>query len=715
MSRPLEEWSRQELIEALRLLQVDASTAQRAASVAGALHELRVHQIELEMQNRELREAQQLLEESRSRYADLYDLAPIGYCTLDARAVILEANIEAARLFGTERSHLRGRPLTSVVSVDFAGLHAHLRACIAGRAPATSELAISLHGGARLIVQLVSTPIVRSDGSPPTTCMTTLTDISALKHSEERLSMLSSVSELLATSLDYRLTLPAVVRLTMPALADLAFVDVCQTDGHLERFVADGARSAPDYAHAPQAEVLRSGTPLLVAEARPLALAAALGGSTHGEPAVDGLAAGSLLLVPLSSRGRTLGVFTFVMGRSTRSYSGLERRLAQEIAARAAMAVESARLYEAAQQAVRAREDVMAVVSHDLSNPLHGMRLNCDHLIESAPPVERRSGRKQVEAIRRGVDRMVRLIRDLSEHARIEAGHLVLEREEHQLSALLGDAFDLLRPLAEQKQLALTQATPVPSVAVWCDRDRVLQVLSNVVGNAIKFTPAGGTLTLDVTVRGDEARLAVSDNAPGNERAQLGHIFERYWKAEQRHTGGSGLGLFIAKSIVEAQGGQIGVDSEVGRGTTVWFTLPVRSGDARAQPARPRATALPSAPLLVVDDDDATREALSDVLASRGYRAQPAANGDEALRYLRSGANRPCLILLDLNMPIMDGWTFHAALRGDASLTSLPVVLVSDLPDLEREAAALGAAGFVRKPIDVDKLFAAIESHRGHD
>ena len=713
MSRPLEEWSRQELIDALRALERGAADGGNAISLVRAVHELRVHQIELEMQNRDLREAHNRLEDARSRYADLYDLAPIGYCTLDRRGLIVDANLAAARLFGTTRTMLAGRPLASMVSIDFAQLHAHLAACFASRMPVTSEVAIRRDGGEPTVVQMVSTPQQPAGGGPATTCMTTLTDISMLKHSERRLGMLSSVSELLATSLDYRAALPAVVALTVPALADLAFVDVCEVDGRIDRFRSDGVRSAPDYAQALQGEILRTGKPLLVADARVGALVSALGELTGAELALGGATSGAILLVPLLSRGRTLGVFTFMMSRSARTYSSVELTTAQDVAARAAMAVESARLYEREQRAVRAREDVLAVVSHDLKNPLHGIRLNCDHLIETAPPVERRSGRKQVEAIRRGVDRMVHMIRDLSEEARIEAGHLVLERADHVAGALIGDAIDLLRPIAEQKRVALVLSPRLPTATVSCDRSRVLQVLSNLVGNAIKFTPAGGEIGLDASEGDGRIRFAVRDSGSGIDSEQLPHVFDRYWKADERaRSGGSGLGLFIAKSIVEAHGGEIGVTSRFGHGTTVWFTLPLghRGTAERTKETPAPMPERPAAAVLVVDDDEATREALCDVLSSRGYRAQAAANGDEALRRLRSGESRPCLILLDLKMPVMDGWTMKSALRGDPSLTELPVVLVSDAPELEREALSMGAVGYVRKPIDVDKLFAAVDA-----
>ncbi len=612
MPPALEEWTKDELIAAIRSLERQPWTAANVADAESVLHELRVHQIELEMQNRELREAQQQLEESRSRYADLYDLAPIGYCTLDRQGVVREANLEATRLLGTNRAYLAGRPLTAVVNTDVRRFHAHLDRCLTKQERVTCQLELtrlnetngSTGAGSSLIVQMVSTPIAQV-GAKATLCMTALTDVSELKSSERRLRLLSLVSERLGASLDYRASLPAVAALVVPLLADLAFIDVVAVGDSQpgERFGRLGAQPLVDYDRTPQAEVLRTRSPLVVEGATGATLRAVLGVSAPSERNVAYAERGALLLLPLIARRRALGVLTLVLAPSSRGYSAAELQLGYEVAARVAMALENAQLYEGAQEAIRAREDIVAVVSHDLHNPLHGMRLNCDYLLEIAQADGQRAGRQQLEAIRRGIDRMWQMIRQLSEMARIEAGHLTLERGVHSVDALVGDALDLLRPLAEKKRLSIEPPSPQPSLAVSADRDRVLQVLSNLLGNALKFSPAGERVTIAVTVDGARgvARVAVTDRGPGIAPAQLSHIFERYWRSEERRRGGSGLGLYIAKSIVDAHGGQIGVDSELDRGTTVWFTLPIAPAVAPAPPARRREA--PDAPAAVIDHE----------------------------------------------------------------------------------------------------------------
>ena len=577
--RSLDEWSKEELIVAIRTLSAVPGTAEIAVGEAAAVHELRVHQIELEMQNRELREAQQQLEESRSRYADLYDLAPIGYCTIDKQGVVREANIEAARLLGTHRAYLTGRPLSAVVTTDLRRFRDHLDECLTKRARATCQLALTRNGGTTLIVQLVSTPLTTL-GAATAACLTTLTDVSELKRSEERLGMLSAVGDRLAASLDYRTTLPAVAELLVPLLADVAFIDVAAADGRVERFSRHGVDVVSDPALTPQAEVLRTRTPLCVAAAGRVTLQSALGTTQRREPSIAGVTSGSLMLVPLIARERALGVLTCMVGSSGRPRSPAELGLAQDVAARLTMAVEQAQLYHEAQEAIRAREDIVAVVSHDLANPLHGIRLNCEHLLAHPARDDRREGRKQLDAMARGITRMAQMIGQLSEMARIEAGHLTLMRADHPIDALLDDALDLVRPLAERKRLSLRAPSRLPAAVVFADGERIAQVLSNLLGNAIRFSPDGGAVTLEAVVRGDVVRVAVSDRGPGIAPAQLGHIFERYWRSDERRRNGSGLGLYIAKSIVEAHGGRIGVDSVLDEGTTVWFTLPLGAATA---------------------------------------------------------------------------------------------------------------------------------------
>jgi signal transduction histidine kinase len=230
---------------------------------------------------------------------------------------------------------------------------------------------------------------------------------------------------------------------------------------------------------------------------------------------------------------------------------------------------------DAAERAVTSRATLLAIVSHDLRGPLSSIMI-CSTLIEeTALDGERAEGvRKQAQLIRRSADRMDRLIADLMDLTSIEAGNLSVKQQGHDSAAIISEGLDMLRPLAAKKRLNLV-STAAPAIQVSCDRSRVLQILSNLVGNAIKFTSAEGSITVDTRVDEGYAVVSVSDTGKGISEADLARIFDRFWQAENLSRSGIGLGLVIAKGLVEAHGGRIAVDSKLGVGTTFSFSLPL--------------------------------------------------------------------------------------------------------------------------------------------
>jgi CheY-like chemotaxis protein len=313
---------------------------------------------------------------------------------------------------------------------------------------------------------------------------------------------------------------------------------------------------------------------------------------------------------------------------------------------------------------------------------------------------------------------MGRMIRDLLDFSSIDAGHLAIERRKCTLADIVNDAVELLEPMAKHKDLRFKLRAPTKSCRVLCDRDRTLQIISNIGGNAIKFTPAKGSITLSFDVLDGEVRIAIRDEGIGIAEPMLPRVFDRYWQAREGAKQGQGLGLFIAKSIVEAQGGKIWVESTVGTGSTFCFTLPLAAPASKTS-SRPPARVAPkpgtgkTSDVLVVDDEVEAREALSAVLRSKGYAVAQAANGLEAIQYLRATTRPTRLILLDLQMPEMDGWGFMAELKKDARLAETPVVLLSGRRNLSEDARALGAVGHLEKPVRIDQLFETVASITG--
>lgn len=235
------------------------------------------------------------------------------------------------------------------------------------------------------------------------------------------------------------------------------------------------------------------------------------------------------------------------------------------------------RMYSDAQQAINAREEVLKRVSHDLRNPLGTIAMVTDFLLETPLPDEQRA--RHLGIIKRQGERMGRLINDLLDAARIQAGILGIEPDTVQIADLFESVTEMMRPLANDRHIELRAGSTEGLPAIRVDAERVNQVFSNLIGNAIKFTPEFGQITLGAARMDDKIRLSVSDTGPGIPPEILGRIFGNMWQARRNDTRGIGLGLTIAKAIVEAHGEQIGVVSHLGEGTEFWFTARISEPD----------------------------------------------------------------------------------------------------------------------------------------
>jgi signal transduction histidine kinase len=280
------------------------------------------------------------------------------------------------------------------------------------------------------------------------------------------------------------------------------------------------------------------------------------------------------MLVPLVARGGVIGMIAFAAAESKRRYGDEDLAFARELASRAAFALENARLYEEAQRATRAREDLLATVSHDLKNPLSAIHLATTILKERAIQQEDTRACKHLDAVSRAAGRMERLIADLLDMASIQAGRLSVDKKAHDATHIVRDALEQHQTLAEERSILLLRHGETANARVLCDRDRILQVLSNLIGNALKFCRPGESVTLLCEARGKEVHFAVVDTGPGIAVDDLPRIFEPYWTARSQARRGTGLGLFISKGILEMHDGRIWVDSRVGLGTSFNFSLP---------------------------------------------------------------------------------------------------------------------------------------------
>jgi len=414
---------------------------------------------------------------------------------------------------------------------------------------------------------------------------------------ERHQRFLAEAMAILSTSLDYQETLAAVVRLTVPGLADACLLDEVTDDGGVRRL----ALAFADESKQGQADRMRHLPPdadssRVVREVLAVGKARLIEGSAAEDLAEDetirALGPKSWIVVPLLARGRKLGALKLI-GASRRHYSSEDLAFAEELAGRAGLAMDNARLYVEAQHAVRARDDLLAIVSHDLRNPLNSIGLALG-MLKFPEESDRRKSMKQLAAIERSATRMNRLIDDLLDVASIEAGHLSVEKTRFGVQQLVAEALEASQSAAAIRSVELKAELSPSLPAIFADAARLQQVFANLVGNAIKFTPAGGVVTVRAKPSGDAVTFSVTDTGSGIGEDVLPRLFDRFSQAKRTARLGTGLGLFIVKGIVEAHRGRVWVESRVGEGSTFSFALPVASGETECGTDEECATKAPS-------------------------------------------------------------------------------------------------------------------------
>jgi signal transduction histidine kinase len=409
---------------------------------------------------------------------------------------------------------------------------------------------------------------------------------------------LSEAASILASSLDYKATLKTVVQLAVPHIADWSAVHLLegQQIRTAEVAHADPAKIAivqvlqekypPRFdSNDRVARVIRTGKAQLYPDTPDELLKQGAQSEEHIS-LLRQLKTKSAMVVPLNAAGETFGAMTFVTQENHR-YDAGDLAFAEDVARHAALAIQNARLYTSAQDAIhsrdeaiqvrddaiRARDEVLRVVSHDLRNPVSNIQMTTRMLMsESLPDVKRFS---MLEIINRSAMRMRRLIDDLLAVARLREGQpFALQVRRENPVEIIREACELFAAQARAKSIQLECARLPHSASIKGDRHRLLQVLSNLLDNAIKFTPEGGNIRVKCEPYRDSVRFEVKDTGPGIEQQHLHQIFDLFWQAKPTAHMGTGFGLAIAKAIVEQHGGRIWAESAPGLGTRFVFTIP---------------------------------------------------------------------------------------------------------------------------------------------
>ena len=353
--------------------------------------------------------------------------------------------------------------------------------------------------------------------------------------------------------------LSRLVCLLVPALADFAGIDLLGQDGALQL-------AAEVHGPARRAGWMADGAPGLAARVAQSGVAVVENGGQE-----DGRVVACL---PLQARGRTLGVLTLAADGGPRGLAAEDVQLARDVARGTAVALDNARRIVQVQAEARCREQALAAVSHEMRSPLQVISIASGALLRHwSTSAELQPERRQIDVIAQSADRMRRLAADLLDMAQMDAGRFSVTPEPVRVGVLLHGALEVYRPVTEQKGITLA-VSPFPTLATLADEQRVHQVFANLIGNAVRFTPHGGTITLSAEKDGDRVRFSVTDTGAGIAPENLPHVFERFWRGDSAR-GCAGLGLAISRAIVEAHGGTLSVDSQPGQGTTFTFTLPL--------------------------------------------------------------------------------------------------------------------------------------------
>ena len=400
---------------------------------------------------------------------------------------------------------------------------------------------------------------------------------------ERRATFLADTSGAVSTTLDPRTILATAARLVVPSLAQSAASFMADDAGVLS--LVEATDHAPRVGARALAFVRRmvGREPLgrVLTRARRhgcIVLDGRASGSPRTEPAppADAVSRRHCVLVPLRARDRPLGLLLLIMGNGRRQHDPDDLALVQAFASRVAVAVDNACLFEASQRAIRTRDRVLGIVSHDLRNPLSAIAM-CATSLRSSEHMRAEERRRLVSAIHDAVRWTQRLLGDLVDFASIEAGRLSMDAYPIDPVVLLGKSLDLFETDPSGVVVRLAPDVPESLPRITGDEQRILQVLGNLISNARKFTPPGGSITLGARVVGGMLRFSVADAGPGIAPDHLPHIFDWFWRAaNERADRGAGLGLAIAKGIVEAHGGHIAVESTPDAGATFSFTIPLQ-------------------------------------------------------------------------------------------------------------------------------------------
>jgi PAS domain S-box-containing protein len=695
-------------------------------------------------------------EQASARLAAIVESSEDAIVGKDLAGNITSWNQAAQRLYGYSAEEVIGKPVALLVPPGRNNeVPDVLRRLQGGERVEHYETVRRRKDGTLVEVAVTISPVRGPDGTV-VGASAIARDISERRRAERQQRLLAESGSVLAASLEEHAIPAALTRLVVPSLADYCLIHLVEgtTLRQVAAVHADPARQhlleelgriyqPGDHPASRVARVLRTGMPDFVPNFA-LEMAETVQPSNRLLELVRQIAPRSGIILPLVARGRILGTITLILAESGRIYESADVSFAEELARRAALAIDNARLYGEVRAAGRRKDEWITLLAHELRTPLTPV-LNSLHLLRQ-PGVTEEDARRAGAVIERQIQHMARLVTDLLEVSHLTLGQVQLHRQRLDLARLVRTAAEDRRGAAEQAGLALTVEVPTTPLWVIGDATRLAEVIDNLLDNAIKFTNWGGS----VVVRLEDERprglaspgsagqaadrrgvLRIRDTGAGIERDMLPRLFEPLNQADRslhRTRGGLGLGLALVKGLVVLHGGTVEARSEgPGRGAEFIVRLPLEEEPAAlSSPPSPlpipqkaggdqRQMASPSpspagqrqadgqarrARVLIVEDNRDAAESLRILLDLLGYEVRVAHTGPDGVSAAR--AWRPEVVLCDIGLPGLDGYGVAGALRRDPATSSVRLIAITGYGGDEdrRRSRAAGFDLHLTKPVD---------------
>lgn len=671
-------------------------------SLRQMLHEVQVHQIELEMQNEELQRAQLQLDKAKSRYFDLYDMAPVGYCTVNEQGVIAEVNIAAATLLGATRSRLGGQRFSRYIAKPWQDrFYLHRKQVMTSGEPEVCELQMVKADGSLCWVTLTTSTALEDDGAwVQRVVLHDITDaktlFGALEESESKFRSLLESSPDATVIVDEQGTM-VLVNARTQAIFGYTWAELLgkkvelllpprlrrQHEGHRGGFMA-----------TPHTRDLGGDLKLLGMR------------KDHSEFPIE------VSLSPLQTK---TGLLVSCAIRDITERKHLSNLLTEKN-----FELETAS--DIANKANLAKSEFLSSMSHELRTPLNAI-LGFAQLIDAGVPVPTPSQKRSIDQILQAGWYLLDLINEILDLALVESGKLSLEFKAMAVADVIRECQSMIGPQADERGIHMTFAPMAAPYFLMADSTRIKQILINLLSNAIKYNKPGGTVVVTCTeIASGRIRIAVEDSGEGLSPEKLAQLFQPFNRLGQqtRNQQGTGVGLVMTKRLVELMAGTIGVESLVGTGSTFWIEMALATEPSSPAPTpSPQTAALGKddnhvRTLLYVEDNPANLLLLQSLMAHRpNIDLLIANNACEGLAKAQSA--RPDVILTDVNLPGMSGIDMLKILRDDPATAHIPVVALSAnaIPGDIENALKTGFYRYLTKPIKIALLMATLDEALG--